>query len=291
MEKENSAKKYASMKTKQIVSRTVIYVILAVVSIIWLFPYVYLLMQSFAKEFVQSRFAPAAGNWTGGNYLKLLTSTAFPFWRWFLNTLIIALVNMVLSTLLTLMTSYTLSRLRFRGRQGLMKLMLVLGMFPGFLGLICVVYILDLIGLSTSIFALVVIYASGSAMGYYISKGFFDTIPKSLDEAVLIDGGNKNTVFWRIILPLSKPIIVYTLLMSFNAPWGDFMMAAYVAQGNTQLFNVAVGLQSMAGLSNFQTEFPTFCAGAVVTSVPIMILFFVLQKYYVEGVTGGAVKG
>jgi len=286
---ETSGKKYASMKAKQTISKIVIYVVLGIVSIVWLFPYVYLILQSFAKDFVQSRFTPL--EWTGNNYVNLITSTAFPFWRWFLNTLIIALVNMLLSTLLTLMTSYTLSRLRFKGRKGLMKLMLVLGMFPGFLGLICVVYILDLIGLSTSIFALVIIYASGSAMGYYISKGFFDTIPKSLDEAVLIDGGNKNTVFWRIILPLSKPIIVYTLLMTFNAPWGDFMMAAYVAQGNTALFNVAVGLQSMAGLANFQEQFPTFCAGAVVTSVPIMVLFFVLQKYYVEGVTGGAVKG
>lgn len=286
---ETSGKKYASMKAKQTISKVIIYVVLGIVSIVWLFPYVYLILQSFAKDFVQARFTPL--EWTGNNYVNLITSTAFPFWRWFLNTLIIALVNMLLSTLLTLMTSYTLSRLRFKGRKGLMKLMLVLGMFPGFLGLICVVYILDLIGLSTSIFALVIIYASGSAMGYYISKGFFDTIPKSLDEAVLIDGGNKNTVFWRIILPLSKPIIVYTLLMTFNAPWGDFMMAAYVAQGNTSLFNVAVGLQSMAGLANFQEQFPTFCAGAVVTSVPIMVLFFVLQKYYVEGVTGGAVKG
>jgi len=169
--------------------------------------------------------------------------------------------------------------------------MLILGMFPGFLGMIATYALLQLVGLNTSIFGLVIIYAAGSAMNYYISKGFFDTIPKSLDEAVLIDGGSKNTVFWRIILPLSKPIIVYTLLMSFTSPWGDYMLASYIAQGKNNLYNVAVGLQVMVGLSNIQEWFTTFCAGAVVTSIPIMILFFFLQKYYVEGVTGGAVKG
>ena len=128
-------------------------------------------------------------------------------------------------------------------------------------------------------------------MGYYISKGFFDTIPKSLDEAVLIDGGTKNTVFWKIILPLSKPIIVYTVLMSFTAPWGDYMMASYVAQGDKNLYNVAVGLQQLLSRGNIEVLFPRFCAGAVVTSIPIMVLFFVLQRYYVEGVTGGSVKG
>ena len=118
------------------------------------------------------------------------------------------------------------------------------------------------------------------------------TIPKSLDEAVLIDGGTKNTVFWKIILPLSKPIIVYTILMSFTAPWGDYMMASYVAQGDPNMWNVAVGLQQMLSKGYVQeTVYPQFCAAAVVVSIPIMILFFKLQNYYVEGVTGGAVKG
>ena len=172
-----------------------------------------------------------------------------------------------------------------------MKMMLILGMFPGFLSMLAVLFILKLLHLNSSILGLVLIYAAGSAMGYYISKGFFDTIPKSLDEAVLIDGGTKNTVFWKIILPLSKPIIVYTILMSFTAPWGDYMMASYVAQGRSTMWNVAVGLQQLLSRGNIETYFPRFCAGAVITSLPIMILFFALQKYYVEGVTGGSVKG
>ena len=128
-------------------------------------------------------------------------------------------------------------------------------------------------------------------MQYYIAKGFFDTIPKSLDEAAMIDGANKNTIFFKIIMPLSKPIIVYTLLISFTAPWGDFMTASYIAGGNPSMMTVAVGLQQMITLTQRVQMFPTFCAGGVVVAIPIMALFFWLQKYYVEGITGGAVKG
>ena len=234
-------------------------------------------------------FGPT-GNFTFDNYVTLFNDPAYPFITWWVNTLIIAIVSSILQTILTLLTSYTLSRLRFKGRQGIMKLILILGMFPGFLGMIINYYILDLLGLSSSIFSLILLYISGSMMNYYISKGFFDTISKSLDEAVLIDGGTNNTVFWRIIMPLSKPIIVYTILISFTGPWGDYMMAAYLAHGNQEMFNVAVGLQQMLE-KGASTYFTTFCAGAVFVSIPIMILFFILQRYYVEGIAGGAVKG
>ena len=128
-------------------------------------------------------------------------------------------------------------------------------------------------------------------MNFYISKGFFDTISKSLDEAAMIDGANKNTIFWRVIMPLSKPIIVYTILMAFLAPWGDYMFASVIAAGDVKMFNVAVGLQQMLTKESGSAYFPIFCAAGVVVSIPIVILFFLLQRYYVEGVTGGAVKG
>lgn len=283
---------FRSAKAAKNIKRAIIYTILVCMSFVWLVPFVYLILQSFAQSFIYSRFAPET--FVLDNYARLFgLDKKFPYeyWRWFLNTLGIALINSVLQTILTLMTSYTLSRLRFKGRQTLMKMMLILGMFPGFLSMIAVLFILKLMGLNASIIGLVIIYAAGSAMGYYISKGFFDTIPKSLDEAVLIDGGTKNTVFWKVIIPLSKPIIVYTILMSFTAPWGDYMMASYIAQGNPDMWNVAVGLQQLLSRGEIEKYFPTFCAGAVVTSIPIMILFFCLQKYYVEGVTGGSVKG
>lgn len=287
MIKEN---KMHSQKTRELIKKIVIYTILVIISVIWIFPFIYLIMQSFSKSFNDYSFLPGGG-FTFDNYIALFTSVEHPFWRRFLNTLIIASITCIFQTIIVLMTSYAFSRLRFKSRKALMKLMLIIGMFPGFLSMVCVYFILDLIGLTGSIFGLILVYVAGSAMNYYIAKGFFDTIPKSLDEAAMIDGASKNTVFWKIIMPLSKPIVVYTILMAFTAPWGDFMLASYIAQGHLELYNVAVGLQGMLTKGNINQNFPIFCAGGVVTSIPIVTLFFCLQSYYVEGVTGGAVKG
>ena len=281
--------RYHSKKFKEISSKTLIYILLVIISIIWLVPFVYLVFQSFAQSYSPSNFIPAA--WTFDNYINLFTDISYPFGRWYLNTLLIAIITAILQTVFTLMTAYAFSRLRFRSRQAYMKFILVIGMFPSFLGMIVTYFLLQMIGLSASIFGLIVIYVAGSGTGYYVAKGFFDTIPKSLDEAAMIDGANKNTVFWKVILPLAKPIVVYTVLMSFTAPWGDYMMASYIAQGKQELFNVAVGLQQMMTKGNDIKYFPQFCAGGVFVSIGIMALFFWLQKYYVEGVTGGAVKG
>ena len=141
------------------------------------------------------------------------------------------------------------------------------------------------VNLSTGVpglFGLGLVYISGSVMNYYVSKGFFDTISKSLDEAAMIDGANKNTIFWRVIMPLSKPIIVYTILLAFTAPWGDYMFASVIAAGHSDLFNVAVGLQQLLTLEAGTSGFPIFCAAGVIVSIPIMTLFFLLQNYYVE---------
>ena len=282
-------RKFHSKRRRTIATRVVIYIILSLLCIVWLIPFIYLIAQSFATSYNYGYFFPQT--FTLDNYVQLFTSTTYPFWKWWLNTLVIACISAVLQTVLTLMTSYALSRLRFKSRTTLMKLILILGMFPGFLGMIVNYFILSLIGLESSIFGLILIYAAGSGMNYYIAKGFFDTISKSLDEAAMIDGASKNTVFWRIIMPLSKPIVVYTILMAFTGPWGDYMMVSYIAGGNSNMFNVAVGLQQMLSLGEITKQFPVFCAGGVFTSIPIMVLFFCLQRYYVEGITGGAVKG
>ena len=303
MAKMISQKKYRSQKSIKITKQIITYIFLVVLSIIWLIPFAYLVGQSFISmtagpqaPYSATLFFPIfpngdnPGNATFDNYIALFTDPNFPFFTWWLNTLIIAVITSVVQTILVLLTAYALSRLRFKGRKAIMNMILIMGMFPGFLGMIINYFILQLLGMSGSIFSLILLYIAGSAMNYYIAKGFFDTISKSLDEAVLIDGGTNNTVFWRIILPLSKPIIVYTILISFTSPWGDYMMAAYLAQGNRNMFNVAVGLQQMVGI--YASEYFTrFCAGGVFVSIPIMILFFVLQRYYVEGIAGGAVKG
>ena len=284
-------KHYASKRFAEKSQRVLVYVVLTLISVIWVFPFFYLIFQSFGAAPNPKSIFPAAGEWTFDNYVRLFTDSSTPFFNWWLNTFIIALFTAVLQTILVLMVSYALSRLRFTGRQGLMKLILVLGMFPGFLGMLVVYYILELLGLNTSIYSLILVYAASSAMSYYVAKGFFDTIPKSLDEAVMIDGGTKNTVFWQVILPLSKPIIIYTVLVSFTGPWGDFMFGKYIVQAAglmTEGYTVAVGLQGIAGNP---TYYGVFCAGAVLVSIPITALFFWLQRYYVEGIAGGAVKG
>ena len=280
---------HASQRVVEKTQRVLIYTILTVISIIWVFPFFYLILQSFAKFPDPKSIFPTV--WTMDNYKNLFTDSATPFFNWWINTFIIAFFTAALQTVLVLMTSYALSRLRFNCRQGLMKLILILGMFPGFLGMLVVYYILELLKINTSIYSLILVYVASSAMSYYVAKGFFDTVPKSLDEAVMIDGGTKNTVFWRIILPLSKPIIIYTILVSFTGPWGDFMFGKYIVQtANLQPagYTVAVGLQGLIGQDTF---YGTFCAGAVMVSIPITALFFWLQRYYVEGIAGGAVKG
>ena len=284
-------KRYASKRFAEKSNRILVYVILSVLSLIWIFPFFYLIFQSFALFPNPKSIFPAPGEWTFDNYINLFTNSATPFFNWWINTFLIALATAVLQTILVLMTSYALSRLRFPGRQGLMKLILILGMFPGFLGMLVIYYILELLGINTSIYSLILVYVASSAMSYYVAKGFFDTIPKSLDEAVLIDGGSKNTVFWRVIIPLSKPIIIYTVLVSFTGPWGDFMFGKYIVNSaNIQPagYTVAVGLHGLIGQNAF---YGTFCAGAVLVSIPITALFFWLQRYYVEGIAGGAVKG
>ncbi len=279
-------------RTKEIISKTVIYIFLILLTIIWICPFVYLLIQSFAVTYESNLLIPQ--EFTFDNYIFLFTDKTYPFWRWYLNTFCIALIVSVLNTVLTLVSAYSFSRLRFKTRKGYMKVILIIGMFPGFLGMIITYYMLSSIGLANgmpSLFGLILVYTSGCVMNYYVAKGFFDTISRSLDEAAMLDGANKNTIFWRVIMPLSKPIVVYTILLAFTAPWGDYMLASVMAGGRTELMNVAVGLQQMLSKEAGTQYFPVFCAAGVVVSIPIVILFFCLQSYYVEGVTGGAVKG
>ena len=279
-------------RTKEIISKTVIYIFLIFLAIIWICPFVYLLFLSFAVTYESNLLIPQ--EFTFDNYIFLFTDKTYPFWRWYLNTFCIALIVSVLNTVLTLVSAYAFSRLRFKTRKGYMKVILIIGMFPGFLGMIITYYMLSSIGLANgmpSLFGLILVYTSGCVMNYYVAKGFFDTISRSLDEAAMLDGANKNTIFWRVIMPLSKPIVVYTILLAFTAPWGDYMLASVMAGGRTELMNVAVGLQQMLSKEAGTQYFPVFCAAGVVVSIPIVILFFCLQSYYVEGVTGGAVKG
>lgn len=285
-------KKFRSKRRAERTANAVGHIVLAVISVIWVVPYLYLLLQSFRGEPGAYTSYLLPKEFTFENYTKLFTDTKlFNFPQWYLNTFLTALAVCVLQTVIVLATSYALSRLRFRGRKGIMNLLLVLGMFPGFMSMTAVYFVLKEIGLTQSLVGLILIYVASSAMQYYICKGFFDTIPKSLDEAAKIDGASRHTIFFKIILPLAKPIIVYTVLQAFLMPWGEYMFSSLLMLGDQSKFNVANGLRQMLQRENIAEYFTRFCAGAVLVSVPIAALFIWLQKYYVEGVTGGAVKG
>ena len=215
------------------------------------------------------------------------------FFRWYTNTFIIAVCTAAGQTIIQLCMSYTLSRFRFKMRKPLMQFMLILGMFPGMLGMIILYNVLKDLGLTqaNAVPGLILVNIASSGMGYYVSKGFFDTIPKSLDEAARIDGATRLQILQRVILPLAKPIVIYTVLTAFMGPWGDFVFARYISMNNVMGMNVAVGLNSWLSADQIPYMYTQFCAGGVLVALPVTLLFMFLQKYYVEGVTGGAVKG
>ena len=288
---ERIEKRHMGLKASRALSNTVIYILLVIMSIIWLVPFVCIVLQSFRIESTWQVGYVIPQQWGFDNYVKLW-QTNFP--RWYLNTFVIALVVAVVQTIIVLCMSYTLSRFRFKLRAGLMRFMLILGMFPGMLAMIILYRVLDDLGMTgnNSLPGLILVYVASSGMGYYVSKGFFDTIPKSLDEAARVDGATRAQVLSKIILPLSKPIVIYTILTAFMGPWGDFVFARYVSQLKPLGMNVAVGLQSWLATDTMTfNNYTLFCAGGVVVALPVAILFMCLQKYYVEGVTGGAVKG
>ena len=287
-------KKTASMKGRQRLSNTITYIILIAISIIWLFPFFGLIMQSFRsyKQYGGMVDYIIPKSFSLDNY-RFLFSGETNFLIWYRNTLIIAICVSILQTVIILCVSYALSRMRFPGRTALMRFWLVLGMFPGFLTLICLYFLLKQFGLTQegAVPGLIMVSVASSGMGYYVCKGYFDTLPIALDEAARIDGASRARIFLVLTTPLSKPIIIYTALVAFMAPWCDFVMASYIAFGHDKSYNVAVALQRWVWTNDYQGYFTRFCAGGILVGIPVTILFMFLQKYYVEGVTGGAVKG
>jgi arabinogalactan oligomer/maltooligosaccharide transport system permease protein len=273
------------------ISNAIIYLILVLITVVWLFPFFGIVMESFkvnTKAMDGELFPEVFGF---DNYIRLFTETDFLIW--FKNTAIMGVATAFFQTFFVLAMSYTLSRLRFKGRKSLMNLMLILGMFPGFLTMILIYKVFSELGLTMQMapVGLVIVYCASSGMGYYVSKGFFDTIPKTLDEAARVDGATRLQVFYKVIMPLSGSIIIYTILMGFMAPWGDFMTAMYIIHENSAGMSVAVGMYEWLSKTMVNTHYTMFCAAGVVVAVPVTIVFLCLQKYYVAGVTGGAVKG
>ena len=271
----------------------VIYALLILLSAVWVLPIAYLLytaLRETPSTGIINQLVPDNLRLGFGNFVKLFRQTDFPVWL--KNTLLVSVASCALTTAFILAVSYALSRLRFRFRKPLVKILLVLGMFPGFMSMIAVYFILKAMGLTNSLLALILVYSGSAALSYYICKGFFDTIPRGMEEAALLDGATQAVVFWKIILPMAKPIIVYTVLTSFIAPWCDFIFVNTII-GESSKYTVSLGLYKMinAERNGFNDNFTVFCAGATVVAGIIVALFMSMQPYYVEGVTAGAVKG
>ncbi len=265
----------------------VTYTLLIIVAFIFFFPCLWLILASFSKSgsiYSFKGFFPKS--YSLQTFINLFTDTRmYNYPRWFLNTMFVATGSCLLGTFLTILTAYTMSRFDFKGRKTIMKSTMVLGMFPSFMGMIAVYLLMTQFGLINQLWGLIFIYAAGAPMGYLTQKGFFDTIPKSIDEAAKIDGATNFQIFTRINLPLSKPIIVYTALTSFTWPWSDFILPKLLLK-EKNLYTVAVGLMSLD-----ETQFARFAAGSVFIALPIVILYFCLVKNMVEGISEGAIKG
>lgn len=266
--------------------------ILWLLALVWIFPIFWLILTAFREEpgqFVSYIF-PKAYTWDNFKYL-FTENPDFPFLKWLQNTFIVSIASCLLNTFITISMAYVMSRLRFRFKNTYLKAALVLNMFPAFMSMIAVYFILKAVGMTQTLTGLVFVYSSTAALTFYIAKGFFDTIPHSLDESAMIDGATKFQIFTKITLPMSKPIIVYTSLMAFMNPWMDFIFARVIMGDNIEKYTVAIGLYSMINKETAQHMYTTFAAGCLIVAIPITILFIYLQKYYVEGITGGSVKG
>lgn len=271
-----------------------VHTILTILAVIWLIPIAWLVVTAFSSYdgMDTSRFFPKV--WSLKQFGRVLfrSDNVVQFPRWFLNTLIIAIFTMLISTMFVLMTAYAMSCMRFKGRKVLMNIGVMLQLFPGFLSMIAIYFILKSVNLTNSHLGMILVYSGSSALGYLIAKGFFDTIPDSLREAAYLEGASEARVFFQIVLPLSKPIIVYTVISSFLAPWTDFIFAKIILNsGLSKDWTVAIGLYNMLERSLLPEYFTRFCAGGILVGIPIGILFIIMQKFYVEGITGGAVKG
>ena len=282
------------MKARRITVDAIIYIFLAVMCIVWLLPFFWVIMQSFRDGIGQyiSTFLPK--KYTLNNYIALFTDfKVINFPRMFMNTFFLACCSCVVSTFFVLSVSYCLSRVKWKMRRPYMNTAMVITLFPGFMSMVAVYFILKALGMTEGdkiYLSLIICYSAGAGVNFHVMKGYMDTIPKALDEAAMIDGCTRWQVFTKVTLPLCKPMIVYQIITSFMGPWMDFMFAKVIAGAKSQYWTVSVGLFNMLEKEYVEVWFVRFCAGAVLVSIPISILYLLTQKCYQEAM-GGAVKG
>jgi arabinogalactan oligomer/maltooligosaccharide transport system permease protein len=269
-----------------------IYLILIVTAVLVLYPVYFVLAGSLNQGSTLYSSTLIPDHPTFKHYVDLINrhDGDTNFAQWYKNTLFVAVMNMILSTVLVVTTAYAFSRFRFPGRrQGLMT-MLVLQMFPGFMGMIAIYILLLQLGLLDNLWGLILVYAGGGIpFGAWLVKGYFDGLPRSLEEAAKIDGASNTKIFLKVVAPLSVPILTFIAVSNFIGPWMDFIFARLVLRSNDK-WTLAIGLFNLiTGREN--TNFTEFAAGAILVSIPITLLFLLFQRYIIEGVTSGANKG
>ena len=289
------AEKTTSMKRKRLVSDIIVHTFLVLISIVWLIPFVWIIAHSFRGESTGmycKTFFPK--QFTLDNYIGLFTDvTTMNFPKMFLNTFLIAVCTCILSTFFVLSVSYCLSRVKWSMRKPYMNMAMVINLFPGFMSMVAIYFLLKSMGLTEGDripIALVICFSAGAGTGFTVMKGYMDTIPKALDEAAMIDGCTRWQTFWKITLPLCKPMVVYQVITAFMGPWVDFIFAKIIVRTEIQYATVSIGMWKMLELEYANGWFTRFCAAAVLVSIPIAILFMITQKFYQEAM-GGAVKG
>jgi arabinogalactan oligomer/maltooligosaccharide transport system permease protein len=231
---------------------------------------------------------PWPEHWTTSNFVSVMTDQ--PFGRWILNSTVVALCTTVLGVFLSCTAAYAFSRFKFPGRRLGMMSFLVSQMFPGTLMLIPLyIIVVGVLGLGSSKLGLVIVYATTSIpFSVWMLKGYFDTIPKELEEAAIIEGASAGKIFWSVVLPLAKPAVAITALFSFMTSWNEFILAA-TFMDKEDMYTAPVGLKFFVG--GFSQQWGYFAAGSIIVSIPVVFLFLYLQKYLVGGLTAGSVKG
>lgn len=273
---------------KKKVSSFFIHLELIVVALFVIIPIFWIVISSFNKGngLASSSFIPK--EFTLNNYVRLFRDTNYAIW--FANSLSVAVVSAVVSVILIIMTAWIFSRFQFRGKKMSLMTMLLLSMFPTFLSMTALYTLFLTLGLLDKPLALVIVYAAGAIpYNVWLVKGYLDGLSKEIDEAAYIDGCTNFGTFFKIILPLSKPIITYCAVSQFMLPWMDYVLPSLILSNDTNK-TLALGLFSMiTGKEN--SNFTMFTAGAILIAIPITILFMIFQKYLVQGIAAGANKG
>ena len=288
-----------SVKAKRIASDIIVHIFLVVIALIWLVPFIWLVAHSlrdpgttqqtglFYKTFFPESYSLK-------NYIRLFTETDnLNFVRAFTNTFVIACFSCVISTFFVLGVSYALSRLKWKMRKPYMNMAMIINLFPGFMSMVAIYFLLKAMGLTEGDkvpLALILCYSAGAGAGFYVMKGYMDTIPKALDEAAYMDGATRFQTYMKIILPLCKPMIVYQIITSFMGPWCDFILGKIICRTNVRYYTVSIGLYTMLDMDHINMWFTRFCAGAVCIAIPISVLYIITQRFYQEAMSG-SVKG